>query len=108
MDESEESESEDDDEFEGESSICFENIDIAKYNTEQINSNNQSPLKSQETASDEVLNTKDDMFNAAGDLTQLHHKRMKSPDVKKMMNKAYLFMNSKVPRQSSVHNSADN
>ena len=85
-----------------ESSICFENIEIAKYRTVQAEQFQQSPLKSQETVSDEVLNTQNDIQNAVEDFT---HHRMKSPDVKKMMNKAYLFMNSKVQRGSSMHNS---
>ena len=49
-----------------------------------------SPLKSVETASDEILQTQD-RLNCPGELQAF----MESPDVKKQMNKAYLYINSK-------------
>ena len=43
----------------GESSICFENTDLHQYSSEQIKNTNHSPLRFQDTTSDEVLNTQD-------------------------------------------------
>ena len=89
-------------EDDGESSICFENTDLHQYSSEQIKNTNHSPLRFQDTTSDEVLNTQDN--HEEQNAIAFGHSRMKSPDVKKLMNKAYLFMNSKVAR-SSMHNS---
>ena len=90
-----------DDEFEGvsqaassyDSHISFENVDQL-YQTEQVRRIGGSPLQSTESVSDEVMNTQP--VDDPGNNTHRRPKRMKSPDVKK----AYLFMNSKVERNS--------
>ena len=72
------------------SSISFENR-TPEYNSEQV-AQQMSPLKSVETDSDEILQTQNKLsIENVGELQIL----MESPDVRKQMNKAYMYMNSK-------------
>ena len=72
------------------SSISFENR-TPEYNSEQVEQQ-MSPLKSVETDSDEILQTQNKLsITNVGELQIL----MDSPDVRKQMNKAYMYMNSK-------------